>query len=60
MRAPKYKTFVDDDVLGVRFIILAHRPLTKREAMMHVRLTVAASKRKPKRGTEITIHTVID
>ena len=46
--------------MGVRFVVLAYRKLTRREVLSTIRMTLANGRKRPKKGTIVTIHTVID
>lgn len=50
-------TTVEDLETGVIYKIKSYRPITKREAAIAVAMHQAGRKRKPKRGSQVTVIT---
>jgi len=58
--APTVKTTIDDTRnTGVIYHVFAYRRLSKAEALQAVRVYLSGRKRAPRRGTQISIVTVI-
>lgn len=58
IQMPNIRTTLADQENKVSYHVLSYRELTRQELIMAVRIYLSRHK-KPKRGTEITIQTVI-
>lgn len=59
MEQPNTKTTLRDAARGVTFHVVAYRNLTEAEAISAIRHFMSRHKTKLKRGSEITIMTII-
>lgn len=60
MEMPQVATEVRDAANDVMYRVMAYRKLEPKEALQFVRLQLRQSKRKPKRGSTVTIITTVD
>ena len=56
---PTVKSIAIDEANNVTYIVLAYRKLTPKEVMECVQIVLGSKSKKPKRGSTVTIHTVI-
>ena len=59
MNMPDVSNPIQDPQSGVTYDILAYRTLTRAERVMSVRHYLSRQKRKAKRGTKVTIVSII-
>lgn len=59
MESPRIASRAKDSKSGVEYIVLAYRKLAAPELMQAIRMYLASTKKKPKRGTQVTIVTII-
>jgi hypothetical protein len=59
MEAPNVKSVLLDRGRNVRYEVFAYRVLTEEELVMTIRLFLSSQKRKPKRNSQVEIHTII-
>lgn len=59
MESPNVASRAKDARSGVEYIVMAYRALDAAELMQAIRMYLASTKKKPKRGTQVTIVTII-
>lgn len=59
MEVPSVRSTIKDPKKDITYYVLAYRPLTRPELVEAVRYFSAHSKKRPKRGSAITIISII-
>jgi hypothetical protein len=60
MKVPDVLTVLTDTRSEVRYEVYAYRELTQTEMVFAIKTYLASVKKKPKKGTCVTIHSIID
>jgi len=56
---PTVKNVAIDETNNVTYVVLAYRKLSSKEVMECVQIVLGSKSKKPKRGSTVTIQTVI-